>query len=866
MDQKAPAFILPSDKQEPKPKTSPSAPEFKFSSDPEVVSIPKDIGVGAVSGTQRGVYSLPETVQGLADIISAVPGMAVKGGIYGAEKLGIVPEGSADKYTATMENIRKEAEERQKKYGRATSLPTTAEVQEASKFVGIPIAPRPKTPLGRITETATEFVPSGLLGPGTMLEKGLISAGAGLTGGIGKESFRGTPYEDVATFVSSLPGAIAGKSGASVLESRAPAAVARRAEDIAARVAQEAIPEPAKTAAKLESLTGAGRPSYVPGVVPTTSQLAREESMAGLEGELRDIGGRGTTARLVQEQINKEAQQAGAQTLNQILDRKVPQSFDLQSVYQLADNPQGNAALNVNSMVSALERQKDVAASNAWKNPALKGAGLFKERVVSPLVDYINNLNPVAREAFPSNLRSQLDAIVNEPGPAGSRIDFQTLQDLRSMALRTARNAFNSPNPVNAPDVYGFAEKIADVMSDQGNVWLNNQVAIDAWKAARAATKEYKDIFDKGFLADLVEEKAKGVPKISPEATLQKMLGGDNAAQNVRQLRDVFGNAADQDIADFMVGKMTKNGEKLVTIADVQKFATDPKNASIINEIPNLRARLQNIAQRAGESAVQAEARQFADKVETVVRGGSPRALSDFISNNKDKFARLFPDKQTQEFVDQLKNSADIVQTVKPGRPVSTETLDKLSENQILSILYGRAVGAVSDATIGALGGAIAAKMVGLTGPAAPAIGAIALSTRSPQGASSAITSSVNRFFFKNTKEAAQEILQDAMTNPELMAALLKKPTPENITALDVLLSGAKRAPFIAEQVARPGYMQQIREDRAGRKSGGRTTSNAAEALLRDLKRRKVMMANKTEQMLSLPDDAVVQALEAAKR
>ena len=56
--------------------------------------------------------------------------------------------------------------------------------------------------------------------------------------------------------------------------------------------------------------------------------------------------------------------------------------------------------------------------------------------------------------------------------------------------------------------------------------------------------------------------------------------------------------------------------------------------------------------------------------------------------------------------------------------------------------------------------------------------------------------------------------------------------------------------------------------EREGRKSGGRAGSQvmSADQLLRDLKRRQVMMRNKTEHMLSLPDDAVVQALDAAKR
>jgi hypothetical protein len=73
-------------------------------------------------------------------------------------------------------------------------------------------------------------------------------------------------------------------------------------------------------------------------------------------------------------------------------------------------------------------------------------------------------------------------------------------------------------------------------------------------------------------------------------------------------------------------------------------------------------------------------------------------------------------------------------------------------------------------------------------------------------------------------------------------------------------------APAVAPQV--PDYVRSLGEadgGRIGHASGGKV-GITAENLLRDLKRRKVMMANKTEQMLSLPDDAVVQALDAAKR
>lgn len=73
-------------------------------------------------------------------------------------------------------------------------------------------------------------------------------------------------------------------------------------------------------------------------------------------------------------------------------------------------------------------------------------------------------------------------------------------------------------------------------------------------------------------------------------------------------------------------------------------------------------------------------------------------------------------------------------------------------------------------------------------------------------------------------------------------------------------------APAIAPQI--PAYFEEKNQasgGRVGHASGGKV-GMTAEGLLRDLKRRKVMMANKTEQMLALPDDAVVQALDAAKR
>jgi hypothetical protein len=61
------------------------------------------------------------------------------------------------------------------------------------------------------------------------------------------------------------------------------------------------------------------------------------------------------------------------------------------------------------------------------------------------------------------------------------------------------------------------------------------------------------------------------------------------------------------------------------------------------------------------------------------------------------------------------------------------------------------------------------------------------------------------------------------------------------------------------------GANQQADGGRIERKSGGAVIDDAADALVREALRNQKLLANHTEQMLALPDDAVVQALHVAK-
>jgi len=58
---------------------------------------------------------------------------------------------------------------------------------------------------------------------------------------------------------------------------------------------------------------------------------------------------------------------------------------------------------------------------------------------------------------------------------------------------------------------------------------------------------------------------------------------------------------------------------------------------------------------------------------------------------------------------------------------------------------------------------------------------------------------------------------------------------------------------------------QQADGGRIERKSGGAVIDSASDSLVREALRNQKLLANHTEQLLSLPDDAVVQALHVAK-
>jgi len=135
--------------------------------------------------------------------------------------------------------------------------------------------------------------------------------------------------------------------------------------------------------------------------------------------------------------------------------------------------------------------------------------------------------------------------------------------------------------------------------------------------------------------------------------------------------------------------------------------------------------------------------------------------------------------------------------------------------------------------------------------------------------AGSAVGKGGQLVFSARQQALANKLLTLASSGDEkqiLELGRLAKSKTEVRELLDKLNTSLEQATLSYARAMQPPSYETALSSRESRASGGRTSSSAAEALLRDLKRRKVMMANKTEKMLALPDDAVVQALDAAKR
>jgi len=873
-------------------RSATSTPEFKFNPPsarkPTPPGFGEDIGKGFVSGAAKGAVGIPGMPGSLAQMYDIAGEYGTRKLAEGAEALGLIPPTKAGQpQTAEqfMEAGKKLGQEFHKPSerelaGEVTTIgglpvPTAHGMQQAAIRAGMPEY-HPQTLPGRVAEATGELTGGSLAGPGGIGTRLAAGALGGLGSGIAGELTRGTKYEMPARLLGALPGA-AGAAGISkLLEARAAPAVAERASKIAGQVAREAFAEPEKTASRLETeLTLQGQPGrYVEEVQPTTAQvLGGGEAKAletRLEGMGRKEGEEDIARRKAQEARSLEATTAAAPRVPGEIGTHI-KPVDMEAAVGLPPslNPQGDAAIQVKNVVSALEKKKAEAEKTAWAHPGLQSAAIYKTKTMNELADFINSMSPSKRKALDADAMSVVEALSQTEG---KNIPLLHFQDLRSQILSAARSAGEKGDYFTQHANNEVAAKLAEMLNNEKNILFGDKTGAqrNAWNTARAATKDYHDTFGPKFLSELVADMQGGGERIAGEAVFDKMFSGPNAAQNLRMVRELPGVNIDEPTTNWVIGKLTKNGTNFnVTPKDVQKFISDPKMASVIDEIPGLRGRVENIAQRAGESVEAAQKRQLTEAFQREADSNNPKRLSNFLDRNKDKIKDIAAgDHDLQNYIDALHRSSKVVSQLPHGNLTSTKTLDKLANNNIMSILYGRATGAIPDVAAAALLGHIA-EGVSTAASGAPFGAAAARFLGVGKGLTAPIVSGMNSFLYGTTKDAAMKLLQEAMHDPKLMAQLMRKPSPEAFSSLSgAIAKVAEETGKAIPQVGYPAAVEQAGQPpRLQRKAGGRIPGEmTADMLMKAVDRSRKRINDGTKQILNAPDEHVVKALEVANR
>jgi hypothetical protein len=603
--------------------------------------------------------------------------------------------------------------------------------------------------------------------------------------------------------------AVAGNTGRAIRASRSDAGRAENVDRIVGQIGRQGATDPNAALANLDAHNAPRPGADVPGVRLTAPQAADDGGLGGLAARANAMDENGGAAQTTARQI-AESERVLANEAARVADANTQRSpdVDVRAGYGISgQNPQGAASEAARDAFAQLENARHAQQSAAWQAPELGNTALYRRRSIAQINDFIDGLGEVRGQQFPADIR-KIIASLDQPG-ASSRMPFQELQDLRSAILTKSRNARNSPDPVNTKDLDGLAQRIAEVMTDKSNVQFGDvRGAIPAWERARDLTRRYYE----DFPARGIGGKLAADGKIAPDATIESILSGRNGPQNLRDLQAISGLDITPHVSDWAVARLTGNGERVVSPQDVSRFMAEPKNAAIIAQVPGLDMRLQQIALQSGESAQMAAQRQAAGLLSTAV-GQGPEQILRVIQRNRDAIVAGAAGGDRQA-VNALEASARKLASLPGSGPSGTATLDALQDGRLLEIIMGKATGKIASGAAGAVAGKAAGAITGMPGieTAGGMLGGV-LGMKGKNLVAEGTNKLINAVFFGTTQEEAVKLLQRAVNDPELMATLMKKPSPETIKSFGDLTGRALQgAGPGAYQGARTGAQSGINE------------------------------------------------------
>lgn len=865
----------------------------------------RDVATAAAMGLGRGVVGIPGLPGSLAQAYDIAPiGMSY----YLSRATGTSREEAQRAYDEAMGRLRATQTPREQAglerriFG--IPFPTSEAVVQA---VAPSLQYEAQTPAGRIVGVGTEFLGGSpatapvkfaraIAGLPAALRFGRTEAlpavaGGVTSGGLG-EATRGGEYESLARVTGALGGAGAASVGqARFLPGSQEDAAARLAGDIARRQLTE---QPSTLEQATRAFTGRLPASeravierlevppgeYAPGVTPTPAQLLPEEpGIRGLElrrpveGAPTAAAQRGASRAALAEEASLfpsfAAEARVAPTMSEVLGLPV------------GNNPMGQSSTAARSVFDAVHDAAFTAKEDAWNHPAISQARYRTDRVVSAIDNAVQRMGPATYENMPVELRRYVENIQNH---GANGVPLTELQKIKTFANEIMRN----PNVMDKSGAAALTTLLDDVMTDTNNVMprfmsgTTYAEAAPAWDAARTATRQYYNNFGTDLLQNLAERYRPGTaqagqPVVPAVQMLDRVLGSPrDALANFEQLYAIPGidrAALNAAVGDWIVGKLTDNGQRIdVSASDIAKFIRSPGNAEIVSRIPGLQDRLENIG-------TQSRVDRVIGGFDRVLQNPDPRAVSNFIRNNRTDLEQIFTTPAQQQYLTRLERSSDILHDLGQGALTPNKLERFLERGDLFSVLHGWHTGIFGRMAAGATAGAA----IGTSGVLGAGLELAGLGAG--LGALSGIpgpTAALSRVVYGPLQANATRILQEATTNPRLMQELLRKPTIEDIfnplsvngwahflteTAPGTAVTGTRGA---QETINQPAEQPRFAGGRVGRASGGRLMrrdhATQAAALIRAADAAKKTHNKTTEGILDQPDEVVAKALSIANK
>jgi hypothetical protein len=895
----------------------PEPPKEEPSATPRQMAV--DVAQTLPAAAARGFIGMPGIAGDVGRLIDIAPASVSYYARRPFERLGIAESGVAERsYNAAMEALRKSQtpEERAGTWNRLAgiSFPTSDYfIQGAEPYLPSALTYRPQTSAGRVADVLGSFVggaPAGgavrqgvrLLRGQTTVPRAIVGVpgeavlpstiGAGLGSGVAGEMLGDVIGEGPARIL----GALTGGAGGAAAERRLPSGVRERGNQIAGQLYRERLPEGTDTALTVPP------GQFVEGATPTSAQLlGREGHQARLLGERFAPEGVAGSEANTRNAINASA----GERLNAIEAaapyRSMEEALDLPA----GPNPLATSSQTARNNFDVIHDDFFQRQENAWSNPALSDA-----RYNSAAVNNAANLTmeEIGSASF-RNMPVELRRYIQELSSFGNDgIPLERLQTIKKLANAVIRD----PNVRDPSGAIAFSRHLDNVMTNENNVIPGSiQGAASAWDRARTATREYHQTFGTDYLRSLARSYPEGspqagMPTVPAEQFFNRMFSSPQTAltryNEIASLPNIDRVAFDRSAGDWLIAQLTKDGRNLnFTDRELINFRTNPAYSDVINQIPDMSDRLDDIGRQSISQRVAGEFRNILNSANTEQ---VPARLSNFLDKHGAELRQVLPESQ-HGFIDQLQRSSELLRPLSSGRQLDPSRVLNFMENgDLFSVLHGQALGLAPRFAAGTAAGYVTSTLVPqLAGyESLLGLGLGVGATGIPRNIAQIPTAIASRVFYGDVQRAAQEALARAAIDPPFLRELLRHPNPQDIFnpfsargwahGLTTITPNAAhyaslglRAPEILQQQGEqqgppqpPRLMQpryqiptlpdvNVTAPRPTRASGGRITSHhraKAQALINAADRAKKTHNGTTKPILDMPDETVAKALSLA--